>query len=386
MVTKYIPEYQAWYSNLSDDGYRNHYYAWLKRDAYIKQQEVIRSLLGNKHFPLVYDLSYGGGELSQIISHDVWLKSAIDDRQEALIHEITPSAEIRRTKQPLDISNFAHTNCDLILAINVVRNLDIKPAVLRNLWCSEYRNRNTLFDVIMADDKWIGLNDRTFDKTFFRRVDGWQILPRLYHEFPQGVRWYMCYYSADEMNWLPSGKQALLEQNKHITEDAVYSVIEHVYTNVRGKHILDLSKLGLGVDTVDDILNIPILRQHYDIILGLGLLSRIEQYDRFVQHIISHTDADVYIFSGIESDEYMPKRLIYSNQVGGIEHTYRQFSRLNVNIKREFNYNSYVIRGANPKEFMERTSEKWVFRGREVYIVVEASYQLPETIARTVEL
>lgn len=382
MVTKYTKEYNHWYDNLSDDEYRNHYYAWLGRDAYAKQQEAIKSLLGNKHFPLVYDLSYGGGELSQIISHDVWLKSAIDDRQEALIHEITPSAKIKRTKQPLDFSNFTHTNSDLILAINVVRNLDIKPSVLRKLWWSEYRNRNTLFDVIIADDEWVGLNDKTFDRTFFRLVDGWQILPRLYHEFPQGVHWYMCYYSADEMNWLPSGKEALLEQNKHITEEAVYSIVEHVYTDIKGKRILDLSKLGLGVDTVDDILNIPTLHQHYDIVLGLGLLSRIEQYERFIQHIIGHINADVYIFSGIESDEYMPEQLIHNDQVGGIEHTYKQFSRLNMRIKTQFNCNSYIIRGANPKEFMEATVAKKAHRGREVYIITETSYQTPEGIAR----
>jgi len=386
MVAKYTPEYQQWYNNLSDDGYRNHYYAWLKRDACIAQQEAIKKLLRGKHFSLVYDLSYGGGELSHIISHDVWLKSAIDDRQESLIHEIAPTAKIKRTKQPLDFSHLTRTSIDLILAMNVVRNLDVKPLYLRKLWYSAYRNRNALFDIIVADNEWKGLNDKTLNRTFFKLVDGWQMLPRLYYEFPQDIQWYMCYYSADELNWLPSGKQALAEQNRNITKEAVYSVIEYVYTNISGKHILDLSKLGLDTDIVDDILNIPVLYQHYDIVLGLGLLSRIEQYKRFVRYIISHTNADVYIFSGIESDNSMPKNLLYDGQVGGVEHTHRQYSRFNVNIRKEFGYKSHIIHGANPKEFMEATVSKKANHGRETYIIVETSYQLPETIARTAGL
>ena len=385
-MVKYTKEYLSWYNNLSDDEYRNHYYAWLERDACIAQQEAVRAILGKKHFPLVYDLSYGGGELSRVISHDTWLKSAIDDRQEALIHEVAPAAKIKRVKHPLDLSNLTRAPIDLILAINVARNLDINPIRLRKLWCSAYRNRNTLFDVILADDEWIGLNDRTFDTTFFRLADGWQMLPQQYWEFPKDIHWYMCYYSADKLNWLPMGKLALAEQNQFVTKEVIYSIVKHVYTNIQGKRILDLSGLGIDADIVDDILNLPALHQHYDVVLGLGLLSRIEQYERFTQYILRHVTADVYIFSGIESDEYIPKQLLHNDQVGGTEHTYRQYSRLNTKIRKEFNYNSYVIRGTSPKEFMERTSEKWVFRGREVYIIVEASYQLPETIARTAGL
>ena len=384
MAAEYTKEYQRWYNNLSDDEYRSHYHAWSDRDACIAQQEIIKLLLGDKHFPLVYDLSYGGGELSHIISHEVWLKSAIDDRQEGLVHEVAPAAKIKRTKQPLDFSNFTHTSPDLIIAVNVIRNLDVEPGYLRKLWSSRYRTRNTLFDVILAKDEWIGLNDKTFDMTFLRRVDGWQILPRLYHEFPAGIYWYMCYHSADEFNWLPTGKEALFEQNKHITQKAVYSVIERVYADIKGKCILDLSLSLEGSAYVDDIFHLPVTQQHYDIVLGLGLLSRIEQYERFAQYIISHTDADVYIFSGIESDEYMPKSLLHDGQVGGVEHTYKQFSCLNMRIKKESNYNSYIIRGANPREFMEATVAKKAHHGREVYIITEANYQLSETIARAV--
>jgi len=384
MAAKYTKEFQFWYNNLSDTEYRNHYYAWLERDACIQQQGVIQELLGNKHFPLVYDLSYGGGELSRIISHDIWLKSAIDDRQEALIKEVAPDAEIKRVKHPFDFTNYTRRSADLVLAVNVVRNLDITSTTgLRKLWHNEFQLRNTLFDVILADDEWVGLNDKTLDTSFLRLADGWQILPQLYWEFPQGVQWYMCYYSADELRWLPAGKLALAEQNKHVTKSAVFSVVEHAYTDISFRNILDLSQLNLDIDSVDDILNLPVIHQHYDIVLALGLLSRIEQYDRFAQYVISHINADVYIFSGIESDEYTPKRLLYNGQVGGIEHTYRHYSRLNANIKREFGHNAYIIRGASPKEFMDRTSQKKAFRGREVYVIVEASYQIAETIARS---
>jgi len=312
----------------------------------------------------------------------VWLKSAIDDRQEALIHEIAPAAKIKRVSQSLDFSGLTHTPTDLILVINVIRNLDIRPSYLRKLWHSAFRNRNALFDVILAKKRWIGLNDRTLNMSFLGLVDGWQILPQRYWEFPKGIQWYMCYYSADDMNWLPSGKLALAEQNKNVTQDAVYSVIEYVYTDIRGKRILDLSGL-LDTDTVDDVLNLPILHQHYDIVLGLGLLSRIEQYERFTHYVIRRVNADVYIFSGIEPDNHMPVPLLHDGQVGGIERTYRHYSRLNADIKREFNYNSYIIRGASPKEFMDATVASKAHRGREVYIVIEASYQIPETIAWT---
>lgn len=391
MTAKYTKEFLHWYNNLSNDEYRSHYYAWLERDVCIQQQKVIQELLGGKHFSLVYDLSYGGGELSRIISHDTWIKSAVDNRQKSLVNEITPTAEIKCIEHPLDFPDFTHASPDLIIAVNVVRNLDINPSYLRKLWHSVYCNRNTIFDIILADDEWIGLNDRAFNTSFLKLVDGWQIVPQLYWEFPQGVRWYMCHYSADTINWLPTGKLALAEQNKDITEAAIFSVVGHAYTDISFRHVLDLSQLLLNItandvittDDVDDVINLPTIREHYDIVLGLGLLSRIEQHELFARYIIGHIDADVYIFSGIESDSYMPKKLLYNGDVGGVEHTYRHYSRLKMRIKKEFNYNSYILRGSSPKEFMNSTSRKRAFRGREVYVVVEASYQTAETIART---
>jgi len=371
-MIQYIEQFNAWYNNLSDAEYIAHYNAWCSRDVAARQKEVILELIGDKHYGAVYDLSYGGGELSHIIDHDWWLKSAIDDRQQSLIESVAPAVDIKRIETPLGLTGLTRKSLDLVLAVNVTRNISLDhqsyPS-LRKLWDVNRRERDAIFDVIISDDPWVGMNDAALSTSFLGFADNYQMLPRLYWEFPAGVKWYMCYYSANEMNWLPGGRQAFQNEQKDISPSAVHSVVEKIYSDISDKHILDLSAVSF------DILNLPTIHEHYDVVLGLGLLSRIEQYGRFVQRVIRHINADTYIFSGTEAEGKIPEMILQDGVVSSIEHTYRHFSRLKRRIEKEFNCNAYLVRGPSPKESTGVAND--------AYIVVEANYQLRETIVKT---
>lgn len=377
-MMKYVPEFKRWYKSLDYRQYRDHYMAWRSRDVCAEQERIVKDLVGNKHFPIVYDMSYGGGEFSRIISHDRWIKTITDDKQQQLVGEITPTAELSPVEYPTERQGGIFP--DLILAMNVLRSVKGETKDIYYMWQTPnmVTPRSVIFDMIVSDKSWVGMNDATMNKKKrLSFLDRHGILPRKYWEFPHGVEWYIGYHSTD-IKWLPKGKEVC---GRHGLELAALAAIDYIYTDISNKTVLDLSYCGLG-DTPkpEQVINLPQIHEHYDIVLGIGLLSRIEQFDAFVKHVISSTDADVYIFSGKEGNVDIPTFEYIDDQVSLVAHPYQTYSLSELYIKHDFDYNTYLMRGPTPEDL---AADPRAYYGKEIYLVVEAAYQIPETIVRT---
>ena len=374
MMMKYIPEFKQWYNSLNYQQYHDHYMAWRHRDACIEQERMIRQLTADKHFPVVYDMSYGGGEYCHIISHDKWIKTIEDDKQEQLVKEIAPTAELIHITRPVE----RRGDSDLILAMNILRSVKAGKKDFRYMWETPLAAtfRNVIFDIIVSDTSWTGMNDTAMNKSKqLSFLDRHGILPYKYWEFPDDVEWYIGYHSAG-INWVP---RAEICRDKDL-RNAALATIDYIYTDISDKKVLDLSYYGLG-DYLEpeQIVNLPKIRERYDIVLAMGLLSQIEQFDRFVKSVIGGINADVYIFSGTEAAD-APEYSFIDGQISAVAHPYQTYSLSELYIRQEFDYNVYLMRGPAPEDL---ANDPRAYYGKEIYLVVEASYQIPETIIRT---
>jgi len=378
-LDRYLESFSNWYTSLSQEGYESHYLDWIRRDVWLAQKDAIKEAIQHKHYKAIYDISYGLPEVSTFISHDEYVKTAIDTRQEQFIRKIMPDIEIFLSESPLQVMQ-QKNGFDLVVALNVMKILDIEPERIASLW-RRAAERDAIFTVLASDNGWAGLNDRAItENALWRLAEQKQFSPKKYFEFPDGVNWYLCHVT-DDLEWLEGqedrDKEVSTETGNAIFEDMM-DRIEYIYTDIRGKHILDVARLlDYNIQKRTIHIDSGSLATRHDVVIALDVLSQIEQPRKFVNYIIGHTDADIYIFSGAISPSKYPRPIYNDGELSYIEYSRRFYSNLRLEVKRNFGYPVYTMEGLG----------KFAYSGNgEMFLVVEAGYRIPETIIRSMML